>query len=91
MNAFLKKLIPIIVPILIIFVLHYVSANMYAKICADLGFLGFLTSFMTTGSPVCNALLTVINTTHNSYGLMIAGLIGGLITFVTSLNTRNIV
>jgi hypothetical protein len=89
MNAFLKKVAHFAVPILTVFVLHYVAANMYAKICADLGFLGFLTSFMTTGSPVCNALLNVINATHNSYSLLIAGLIGGLVAFVTSWNNGN--
>jgi hypothetical protein len=87
MNAstsyFLKKLAHVAVPILTVFIIHYVSANLYVKMCADLGFLGFLTSFMTTGSPVCNALLTVINNTHNSYGLLIAGIASGLLSFIT--------
>ncbi len=82
----MKKIGQIALPILTVFVLHYVSTNLYVKICADMGILGFLRSFMITGSPVCNALLNVINTTHNSYSLLIAGLIGGLVTFVTSWN-----
>ena len=86
MNSFLKKLAAIATPILTVFILHYVSTNLYAKICADLGFLGFLTSIMTTSSPVCNALLTVMNTTHNSYSLLIAGLFGGFVTFVSRNN-----
>lgn len=88
MNAFLKKVAYVAAPILIVFVLHYAAANLYVHICANLGLVGFLTSFITTGSPVCNALLNVINATHNSYGLLIAGLIGGLVSYVTSWNNR---
>jgi hypothetical protein len=81
MNTFLKKTTSVLVPVITVYILHYISANLYVKICANLGFLGFISSFLTTGSPVCNALLTIINTTHNSYSLMIAGLVGGLVTF----------
>lgn len=88
MYTFLKKLVHVIVPILTVFLLHYISTNLYASICADLGIIGFLRSFMTAGSPVCNALLNVINTTHNSYSLLVAGLVGGLVTFVSSWNNR---
>lgn len=85
MNS-IKKLIVVVTPVLTIFLLHYVAANLYVKMCAELTLLGFIKSLVTTGSPVCNTLLSVVNITHNSYALLITGLIGGLLTYVASLN-----
>jgi hypothetical protein len=83
MNSFLKKLAGFVVPILSVYLAHYIAANLYAHICANLGFIGFVTSFFTTGSPVCNSLLTIINTTHNSYAVLITGLVAGLLGMFT--------
>lgn len=85
-NHLCKKIGLIVLPIIIVYVTHYASTNLYANICADLGFIGFIKSFVTAGSPICNALLSVINTTHNSYSVLITGLIVGFTTFLASLH-----
>jgi hypothetical protein len=84
MNTISKKIIAVALPILSVFVIHYVATNLYAKICADLSLFGFLTSLMTTGSPVCNSLLTVMNTTNNSYSVLLTGLVSGAIVWMSS-------
>lgn len=63
----------VILPILIVFVLHYASANLYSNMCVPLGFVGFIKSFVTTSSPVCNGLLKVMNFTNSSYAVAISG------------------
>jgi hypothetical protein len=79
----LKKVAVVLLPILSVYLTHYVSTNLYAHVCANLSIIGFVTSFMTTGSPVCNSLLTIINTTHNSYAVLITGLVAGLLGLIT--------
>lgn len=73
------KLYTIFLPILTVNSAHYVSANLYTRVCASSGVIGFLTSFLTAGSPMCNSLITVINSTSNSYAVVITSLVSGLI------------
>lgn len=73
--AFLKNLYFVVLPVITAYTTHYVSANLYTRICASDGIIGFLTSLMTTGSPVCNSLLTIINSTHNSYALILTNMV----------------
>ena len=85
MNYFpsgLKKVAVVLCSILSVYLTHYVATNLYAHVCANFSFVGFVTSFMTTGSPICKSLLTIINTTHNSYAVLIAGLVAGLLGFI---------
>lgn len=83
----LKK---IFIPVLSVFAAHYVAANLYTRICAASGIVGFLTSLMTTGSPICNALLTIINTTHNSYAIILTSIVSVFIGVLTFTNTNHI-
>ncbi len=83
MNSFLKKVATVLIPILSVYLTHYVATNLYAHICAHLSVYGFVTSFFTTGSPVCNSLLTIINTTHTSYAVLITGLVAGFLGVLT--------
>ena len=62
-------------PFLVIFFGHYISANLYAAMCAPLSFEGFLLSFVGTGSPVCNSLLSIVNYTSNTYNMILSGFI----------------
>lgn len=64
-----------LLPVLAIFLSHYVAANAYAAICAPLSLKGLLWSFFTTSSPVCTLLLGVTNYTSNNFGLLLAGLL----------------
>jgi hypothetical protein len=69
-----KRILPF-VPFIVIFFGHYASANLYAAMCAPLSFKGFLLSFVGTGSPVCNSLLSIVNYTSNTYNLILSGFI----------------
>ena len=74
-----------LLPIAAVFVAHYVTANLYAAICAPLSLRGLLLSFFTTSSPVCNALLGVLTYTSNNYGLVLgAALMAGVTAFTTA-------
>ena len=73
-----------LLPIAAVFVAHYVTANLYAAICAPLSLRGLLLSFFTTSSPVCNALLGVLSYTSNNYALVLGA---ALMAGVTALTT----
>jgi hypothetical protein len=80
-------------PFVVIFFGHYVSANLYAAVCAPLSFEGFLLSFVGTGSPVCNSLLSIVNYTSNTYNLILSGFIvymaGMISTWTRTPNLMN--
>lgn len=61
-------------PFIAVFTIHYVATNIYASLCAGLSIIGFLRSMMATGSPVCGVLLSIIQYTYSTYGVLIAGL-----------------
>jgi len=58
------------------FFAHYIAANLYATICANLSLYGLFLSVLTTSSPICNALLAVITHTQTSYAMIVSGLVG---------------
>jgi hypothetical protein len=62
-----------LLPVALIFASHYLAANLYAAICAPLSIKGLLLSFVTTSSPVCTALLGVLNFTSNTYAIILGG------------------
>jgi len=79
-----------LLPIVAIFLTHYVSANLYAAICAPLSIEGLLFSAFTTSSPVCNALLLTLNYTSSNYGLLMGGLVAMGIGALTNLFAKPI-
>lgn len=75
-----------LLPIAAVFLAHYVTANLYAAICAPLSLKGLLLSFFTTSSPVCNALLGVLTYTSNNYTLVLGvALMAGVTAFTTAV------
>lgn len=70
----LKDITIIFLPMVTSFVAHYVSANLYTKMCVPLTFAGVFQSMALTGSPLCATILTVVNQTQNVYGGVIVGL-----------------
>jgi hypothetical protein len=40
--------------------LHYITANLYARICAELTFIGFIKSIFFTHAPHCVAMRWII-------------------------------
>ena len=70
-------------PFLSIFVLHQLVVNVYTVVCAPFSIMGILRSLAMTGSPVCNALLHLINYTQNTYGILVTGFATWLIGSLT--------
>lgn len=60
-------------PIATVFATHYVSSNLYNQMCVPLTFQGFMTSIVTTSSPVCASILHVMTLSSQAYTLAIAG------------------
>lgn len=60
-------------PFFTVFIAHYISTNLYASLCAHLSLFGFLRSLVVSGSPVCGALLHIMNYSHIGYGAIVVG------------------
>jgi len=56
---------------LISYTTHYASVKFYDKACVPDGILGYLTGFVSAGSPVCQASLLVTKNTEVSYSSII--------------------
>ena len=78
-----KYILPFL-PVIVIFFGHYAATNAYAAICAPLSLQGLLLSMVTTSSPVCNSLLSIVNYTSNTYNLILTGCIVFLTGAITS-------
>jgi hypothetical protein len=63
-------------PFCVMFLAHYVAANVYVMTCANLSLYGLFLSVLTTSSPICGALLSVITHTQTSYAMIVSGLVG---------------
>ncbi len=85
--AFLRFFL-ILLPFFCYFLAHYLSANVYAAVCTPLTLHGFLMAFITTSSPFCNGLLTVVNYTNSSYAAIVASLLTLAISGATSWMTE---
>jgi hypothetical protein len=71
----MNRILSFTIPLFAVFLMHYISANAYASICAPIGFSGLVQSLFTTSSPVCNSLLSIINYTSNNYNILMTSLI----------------
>ena len=56
----------------------WASTQIYANYCVPPGFQGWITSFITSNSPPCQGLLTLISNSSNLYGAMVAALFIGV-------------
>ena len=50
---------------------HYASVKFYSFACTPDGIWGYLTGFVSTGSPVCQASLGIVKNTQISYSNLI--------------------
>ena len=50
---------------------HYASTKLYSYTCVPDGIIGYLTGFITTGSPICQMGVNIISSTQTSYSSMI--------------------
>ena len=52
---------------------HFVSANIYAYVCANPTFYGYVMSLITTGSPICSTILhTMLHTSNGVSAILFA-------------------
>lgn len=73
-----------VIPFVSSFSVHYAATHIYAAMCAPLSLWGILQSAVLTGSPICAAILGVINHTHNAYGAVILGISGVIIRAIAT-------
>ena len=52
---------------LIAYSVHYGSIKIYSTMCVSEGVWGFVQGMVTTGSPVCQSLLTIASQSQVSY------------------------
>jgi len=66
-NLLYGLLVSFFLPYLGFHAAHFVSANIYAYVCANPTFYGYVMSLISTGSPVCASILNVM--VQTSYGV----------------------
>ena len=64
-----------IVPVLVAFLLHYLTLRAYNEYCLPAGFGGFFQGFLLSGSPFCKTVLDLSLTFQNNYSLLIVALL----------------
>lgn len=74
-----RSLLLVFGPFLTVYLVHYAAANAYASLCTPLSLWGLIQSLLLTASPICTALLTVVQNSNNSYGLIVSGLLTSLL------------
>ena len=55
---------------LIAYSVHYGSIKIYSTMCVSEGVWGFVQGMVTTGSPVCQSLLTIASQSQVSYSAL---------------------
>lgn len=76
-----------LLPISTVFLIHYTTSQIYSFVCVPFTLEGFLQSIITTASPICTGLLTIMTHTSNSYSLAIAS---GVTWFIASLQMKQL-
>jgi len=71
----MKKILLSLLPVIVVFCLHYTSTHLYTRICVPWSIEGFFLSILTTSSPICTGLLnTIVYSSHSYASLIAAGL-----------------
>jgi hypothetical protein len=63
---------------------HFISANIYAYVCANPSLYGYVMSLVSTGSPMCTSILNVMH--YTSHGVT-AVLFASAASFLTLLGS----
>jgi hypothetical protein len=83
----MHPLLMTVLPFATLFTAHYGASHLYTTICVPLSVTGFFTSLITTASPICSGLLTVMTTTSQGYTLVIAG---GITWFLSTASIQKV-
>ncbi|NBR60039.1 MAG: hypothetical protein EBT86_00045 [Actinobacteria bacterium] len=68
----LQKSTPLLLSIFLVAALNWYLPQLYVYLCIPEGFIGFLQSIITTASPICQGILTIINHSNTIYTGLIA-------------------
>lgn len=68
---------------------HYASAKVYDYVCVPDGYLGFFYGFVSMGSPICRAGLTLMTNSQVSYSSLITTSISRLFVDVAGKLIEN--
>jgi hypothetical protein len=68
---------------------HYASAKAYDYVCVPDGYLGFFYGFVSMGSPICRAGLTLMTNSQVSYSSLITTSISRLFVDVAGKLIEN--
>jgi hypothetical protein len=61
-------------PFVLVYLIHIISTNVYANLCANLSFVGFVNSLFLIGSPICSMILQIVTHTNTAFIAIISGL-----------------
>ena len=61
-------------PFVLVYLIHIISTNVYANLCANLSFVGFINSLFLIGSPICSMILQIVTHTNTAFIAIISGL-----------------
>jgi len=69
-------------PFVLVYLIHIISTNIYANLCANLSFVGFMNSLFLIGSPICSMILQIVTHTNTAFIAIISGLCVLIIAYV---------
>jgi hypothetical protein len=61
-------------PFVLVYLIHIISTNLYATLCANLSVVGFMNSLFLIGSPICSMILQIVTHTNTAFIAIISGL-----------------
>jgi len=67
----MEQLIKTVVSGVLAYSIHYGCLKTYDHFCVPDGAIGFIRGLMTTGSPVCQTILSTVTQTQTSYSSLI--------------------
>ena len=70
------------VPFILVYLIHIISTNIYANLCANLSIVGFINSLFLIGSPICSMILQIVTHTNTAFIAIISGLCIVMIGYV---------
>ena len=70
------------IPFVLVYLIHIISTNVYANLCAILSIVGFINSLFLIGSPICSMILQIVTHTNTAFVAIISGLCIVIIGYV---------
>ena len=70
------------IPFVLVYLIHIISTNVYANLCANLSIVGFINSLFLIGSPICSMILQIVTHTNTAFVAIISGLCIVIIGYV---------